>query len=421
MARIDNRNKQNPKLLQAELSDGRASLYLEYYLGRSETPVLDEDGQQVLYTEGATKGRPKFKVKHARKRENLNLYIWVHPRSTQERLQNKNTLALAEKIRFEREQEFLMHREGYRLKKDRSVNFLDYFQKYLDNYTKADVASMKTALTKFKRFLEASSKYDIFRQFIRADQITKSMMTDFAEYLQANGRGEGPAATFHRFKKVLRVAMEDELIRKNPCDGIILIRGENVLKKEILLPDEINTLLSTPCNCKYPDIQRAFALSLFTGIRFCDVRRLRYRDIDYTAQTLKFQQSKTRDRSNHSWVLMPLNDHLLTLIGQPSDDTNPDALLFDLPSYASCHDVILRWVEKAGIKKHISWHCARHSFAVNVLNGGANIKTLASLLGHSGIKHTEKYTRAIDSLRQDAINSLGNIIIPQTTPTHAVK
>ena len=192
MARIDNRNKQNPKLLQAELSDGRASLYLEYYLGRSETPVLDEDGQQVFYTDGAMKGRPKFKVKHARKRENLNLYIWVHPRSTQERLQNKNTLALAEKIRFEREQEFLMHREGYRLKKDRSVNFLDYFQKYLDNYTKADVASMKTALTKFKRFLAASTKYDIFRQFIRADQITKSMMTDFAEYLQATGRGEGP-------------------------------------------------------------------------------------------------------------------------------------------------------------------------------------------------------------------------------------
>lgn len=63
-------------------------------------------------------------------------------------MQNKNTLALAEKIRFEREQEFLMHREGYRLKKDRSVNFLDYFQKYLDNYTKSDVASMKTALTK---------------------------------------------------------------------------------------------------------------------------------------------------------------------------------------------------------------------------------------------------------------------------------
>lgn len=417
MARIDNRNKQNPKLLQAELSDGRASLYLEYYLGRSETPVLDENCNQVLYTDGAMAGRPKFKVKHARKRENLNLYIWVHPRSTQERLQNKNTLALAEKIRFEREQEFLMHREGYRLKKDRNINFLQYFQNFLDSYTKADQPSMKTALTKFKRFLESSSKYDIFKQYIRADQITKSMMMDFAEYLKANGKGEGPAATFHRFKKILRIAMEDELIRKNPCDGIVLLRGENVLKKEILLPDEINQLLSTPCRFAFPDIARAFALSLFTGIRFCDVKNLKYSNIDYTAKTLKFQQSKTKDRSNNSWVIIPLNEHLLTLIGQPADEANREELLFLLPSYPSCHDSLLRWVQTAGIKKHISWHCARHSFAVNILNGGANIKTVASLLGHSGIKHTEKYTRAIDSLRQDAINSLGNIIIPQGIPT----
>ncbi|WP_287210362.1 integrase [Muribaculum sp.] len=107
MARIENRKRQNPKLLQSELSDGRASLYLEYYIGRTETPVIDEDGNQVFYTEGAMAGKPKFRIKHTRKKENLNLYIWLHPRTSQERLQNKNTLALAEKIRFEREQSFL--------------------------------------------------------------------------------------------------------------------------------------------------------------------------------------------------------------------------------------------------------------------------------------------------------------------------
>lgn len=106
MAKIENRKKQNPKLRQSELSDGRASLYLEYYIGRTETPVLDENGEQVLYTEGAMAGKPKFKIKHSRKKENLNLYIWLHPRTPQERLQNRNTLALAEKIRFEREQTF---------------------------------------------------------------------------------------------------------------------------------------------------------------------------------------------------------------------------------------------------------------------------------------------------------------------------
>lgn len=52
------------------------------------------------------------------------------------------------------------------------------------------------------------------------------------------------------------------------------------------------------------------------------------------------------------------------------------------------------------------FHKFRHSFAVNILNNGANIKTVASLLGHSGLKHTEKYTRAVDKLKEEAINSL---------------
>lgn len=54
-------------------------------------------------------------------------------------------------------------------------------------------------------------------------------------------------------------------------------------------------------------------------------------------------------------------------------------------------------------------HLARHSFAVNLLNNGANIKTVASLLGHAGLKHTEKYTRAVDSLKREAIDSLPDI------------
>ena len=77
-----------------------------------------------------------------------------------------------------------------------------------------------------------------------------------------------------------------------------------------------------------------------------------------------------------------------------------------LPTYESCCKSVRRWVKRADIDKHISWHCARHSFAVNILNNGANIKTVASLLGHSGLKHTEKYTHAVDKLKEDAINSL---------------
>lgn len=409
MANIKNRSKQNPRLQQAELSDGRASLYLEFYLGRSESPVLDENGEQVYYTSGAMIGKPKYKVKHIRKKEILNLYIWLHPRNVQERLQNKNTLAMAESIRYEREQKFLENREGYKFKKDRDINFIDFFQEYLDNYKKTNHASMKTALTKFKRFLQASSKYGLYSTFIKPEQLTKEMMQSFADYLAANGKGEGPAATLQCFKRVIHYAMDKELIKKDPTKGIVIPRDENILRKEILTMEEINKLMVTKYNRANPEVQRGFVFTLFTGIRMCDIRTLTYSNVDYSARILRFQQNKTKAHSSSSWVVIPLNDNLLTLIGQPTDQNNREERIFKLPTKWVCQSVIQHWVKCAGINKHITWHCARHSFAVNILNAGANIKTVASLLGHSGLKHTEKYTRAIDSLKQDAINSLGNI------------
>ena len=80
-------------------------------------------------------------------------------------------------------------------------------------------------------------------------------------------------------------------------------------------------------------------------------------------------------------------------------------------------DDVIDNIEKAAVEcgarviviDNISWICNRHSFAVNVLTKGANIKTVASLLGHTSIKMTERYLHFVDSLKQDAINSFGEI------------
>ena len=97
MAKLENKTKENPKLEQNKLSDGRISLYLEYYLGREEKPVLDENGNQVYYDSGKMQGKPKFAVKHNRRKENLSLYLIDKPRTPAERQQNKETLELATK------------------------------------------------------------------------------------------------------------------------------------------------------------------------------------------------------------------------------------------------------------------------------------------------------------------------------------
>lgn len=413
MAKVENKNKQNPKLVQTVLKDGRASLALEYYLGRTETPVLDDAGNHVIYTEGAMAGKPKYKIKHNRKRENLNLYLILTPRTQAERAQNKNTLALAEKIRFEREQEFLEDREGYRLKKEKEADFLRYFRQHRDDevYAKPTRVGLGTAYRRFIDFLSGIQKYRRYTEFLRMDLLTPEMVSGYVDHLKKVSVGYGASRCLGLFKKVVASAVEEGLMKKNPAKGIVLRMDRLALRKSILTLDEVKTLALTPYEGGEPDIRRAFLFSLYTGIRWCDVRKLKYSNVDFATGVLKFEQSKIAGRSKNSGVVTPLSPMILKLIGTPPTGEALSQTIFTLPCSWTCNQHIGKWVAKAGISKHITWHCARHSFAVNVLNNGANIKTVQSLMGHASIEMTEKYLHVVDELKHKAINSLPDIVV----------
>jgi integrase len=178
-----------------------------------------------------------------------------------------------------------------------------------------------------------------------------------------------------------------------------------MLKKDILSEDEIVQLISTHYTGENPIIRNAFIFCLYTGLRFCDVKDLTFANIDYSNKLLRFEQNKTKGHSSASGVDVPLPPELLELIGKGKRDE----LIFNLPSHTMCNKALKHWVARAEIDKHITWHCARHTFGANILNNGANIKTLASLMGHSSLQHTEKYVRAVDSLKREAVNSLPNL------------
>lgn len=76
--------------------------------------------------------------------------------------------------------------------------------------------------------------------------------------------------------------------------------------------------------------------------------------MDYSNKLLKFEQTKTKGHSANSGVVIPLNDGLLSVIGEPPADGNKDAFIFNLSSYESCCKSVKRWVKRAGINKHIS-------------------------------------------------------------------
>lgn len=381
----------NPKLGAKILSDGRESLFLDFYFGyRMEWS--EKLGREV--------------AKKDRRREYLSLYLWQAPRTPIERQQNKETLELAKKIRFERGQQLLEQGEGYRLKKDSNINVLDWMWSYYEAYTKGDKRHIKRAHDVFIDFLNATPEYQKYAKRLKPEQIDKEMIEAFTEYLQHRFRGEGPHTLYARFKKIIAAAVDKDVMRKDPCHGISITIDNGSLKKDVLSMDEIKQLITCHYQGESVNIRRAFLFCLRCGLRFCDVKDLTYSNVDFSNRLLKFEQAKTKGHSSASSVVIPLSDGVLELIGKPSVEGNRDELIFPLPSHTMCLKALRHWCKRAGIDKHITWHCARHSFAVNILNNGANIKTVAALLGHSGLKHTEKYTRAVDALKQDAINSL---------------
>lgn len=312
MAKLENKTKENPKLEQNKLSDGRISLYLEYYLGREEKPVLDENGNQVYYESGKMQGKPKFAIKHHRRKENLSLYLIEKPRTPAERQQNKETLELAVKIRAEREQEFKESMLGYRLKKDRNVKFLDYFQAYINDYTKKDIRMVQIALSRFKDFLK--EHYPMHEFGIKPELITKDMMEQFVAYLQSRSVGEGAKSIFQRFKKVIHYAIDHDVMLKDPCKGVTCKADSQILRKDVLSPEEIQRLIACHYDNENPNVRRAFIFCLYCGLRFCDVKDLTYKNIDYANKLLKFEQNKTKGHSASSGVVIPLNDGLLSLV-----------------------------------------------------------------------------------------------------------
>ena len=374
----------NPRLLKKEVKGGTEySLYLEYQLGYNR-----ENGASI------------------RKKETLSLYLKANPRTPVERQQNKETLALAKKIQFERSQELLDNKEGYRLKKKEAVNLLDYFEQFAKTANVADRLVLVGALNNFKDFL--GKKYPQFSTWIEAKNLDKEMTQKFVDYLVDHHKGQGAETYYKRFKRMINYAVEHDVIEKSPCKGITTPQRDDILDKDILSRDELVKLFSTHYQGENPEIRRGFAMTCLSGIRHCDIIRLTYSEVDYANKMLKFRQNKTLRHSSSSGVNTPLNDTLLNIIGEKAKDANDD-FIFHLPSMTMCQKALRHWTKKAGIDKHITWHCGRHSFGTQLLNEGANIKVVSTLLGHSSLRFTEKYVRAVDEEKKKAINSLPSI------------
>lgn len=379
-----NSKTDNPKLGCKMLSDGRGSLFLLYNYGYN----------------GAT-------GKSLRTKEFLKLYLESDPRTPLDRQQNKETFELAQKIKKERGQELLENREGYRLKQ-KGINLFVYFANFIEQSGVADKHVLEGALKNFQDFI--SEEYPQFANRIEPKNLSREMMERFAHYTEDVHTGEGIRTYWQRFKRLINYAVEKGVIKKSPCLRIKVMNTNDILGKDILSREELQKMFATHYPKESETIRRAFALTCFTGIRHCDLAKLTWGAVDYTNKTLSFRQSKVLHDSSVSGVVTPLNDNLLAIIGEKPEGAKDTDLIFpNFPSIEASNKALRHWTKRAGIDKHITWHCGRHTFATQMLSNGANVKVVSELLGHSSLKFTTKYLRAVDDLKKAAINSLPQI------------
>ena len=336
---------------------------------------------------------------HGEKRryEFLKLYT-IKARNPIDAKQNERAKELAENIRAKRELDLAASDNDYIPKFKRETDFVAYFQAFNNNYKNKDIRLVKGALTYFISFLsEEKIKY------LPVKKLDEQLCRDFKNYLESKVHGETVSNYFKKFRAAIQAAVRERLILTDVSKGVRIVKTDG-LKKDILNLDEI--VLLSKAKCGNEQVKRAFFFSLNTGLRYCDVKALTWQNIDN--EKIRFTQAKTKNTSKAANLTIDLNKTALNMI---SGRGKPDELVFILPSHTSCLKDLKTWVKKAKIEKHITWHCARHSIAVNLLDNGTDVKTVASVLGHSGLAHVDKYLRVIDERKKQAVNRLPEIVL----------
>lgn len=222
--------------------------------------------------------------------------------------------------------------------------------------------------------------------------MTPLRIEDFIEYLEAISTGEGAASYFNRFKKMVKQAYRKNLIKVNPIDSVERKLKGKAKKKDILTLPEIKKLADTPTESS--EIRRAFLFSLVTGLRWIDVKNLKWNNIRMDTKEMNVVQSKTDEN-----VSTPLN---ITAIKLLQEQGKKDDHVFTLPSANGANKTVKAWVKRAKIDKAITWHNARHSFGTNLIFNEVDVLTASSLLGHTSMKHTQRYVKASQEMKEAA-------------------
>lgn len=353
-----------------------------------------KNGNRSLYLDIYHNGKRTYKF--------LRLYL-VPETDTPSKIMNANTLAQANAVKEEMILDLTNRIAGIKDKSHKArMPFCAWMGIYAENAKKGCAESSKVWID---RVVKEVTEYD---SVISLADVDKEYLAGFMEHLVSRpahntDRKKLTKSTVFLYLCYLRAALNyavrENVIPKSPFKGITKASlSVKEHKREYLTVGEIKRLAATPCH--RDDIKDAFLFSCFSGLRIYDIMNLRWKDIVKTSThwQVEIVQYKTGVE-----LFLPLNMNARKWLPEKPEDATADDKVF--PRLTRYYGQTLgTWIKSAGIAKDITFHAGRHSFATLCLTAGIDIYTTSQLLGHTTIRHTQRYARIINTKKDEAVS-----------------
>ena len=188
------------------------------------------------------------------------------------------------------------------------------------------------------------------------------------------------------FRGLLAIAYKEKILGENINDYLDRIDTVET-RREYLTLEELRRLAETPCDI--PVLKNASLFSCLTGLRASDVLALEWKNIVKNADGAWCMRLRTEKTDTEA--TLPLSDEALSFCGEFSS-----GLVFKGLKKHQMQKPLEKWIKAAGIDKHITFHCFRHTFATLQVAQGTDIYTVQHLLTHKNVGTTQIYADIVD-------------------------
>lgn len=250
-------------------------------------------------------------------------------------------------------------------------------------------ANTYKAMKQGRRYVVLFLEDKMHKEDLFLSELTPQMIYDFSVYLSAERelRGGTVWLTCQQLKGVVNRAYQRGVLTWNPFAGFHI--AKKIRPREYLTEEELERLINYHFDKHSLSFARdIFLFSAFTGLSYIDICELRQTDIVKIGDSTWIISKRHKTKIPYQVRLFDVPLSILRRYQSIGNET-----VFGNLEYRSLAHHIHLMMEEVGLRKSITMHCARHTFAVLAINKGMPIESLSRILGHANITTTQIYAK----------------------------